>query len=320
MCAAVRPRLCHSPAARGRAPSSWEQRTQEGAAAASYAANITRTELGASLTARRAQVTPAEANLASVGHRRVPGLRREEVALLAGVSVDYYVRLEQGRERSPSAQVIEALAVALRLDDDGREHLFRVAGLSPRTRVPAVDPRVDPSLLQLMDAWPGNPAIVYNRAYDVLASNALADALFHDWTHSRNLMHIVFTDPAARTFYQDWHEIARNSVAGFRLGHGKAPDDPRIQQVLAELLAGSPDFAELWAHHDARGKSLERKRFAHAEVGPVTLTMQTFDVRSTPGQELVVYHAEAGSASSEALALLGTLTATSREAAARQEP
>jgi transcriptional regulator with XRE-family HTH domain len=273
---------------------------------------MTRNELGDHLRARRGQVTPADAGLPAVGPRRVPGLRREEVAMLAGVSADYYVRLEQGRERRPSAQVVEALAGALRLDDDARAHLFRLAGLSPRERGAAVPDRVDPSLLQLMDAWPGNPAIVYNRAYDVLASNVLADALFHDWAHSRNLMHVVFTDPAARGFYRDWHEVARNSVAGFRLGLGAAPDDPRVRRVLAELLERSPEFAELWARHDARGKALERKRFRHRDVGDLTLTMQTFDVRSNPGQELVVYHAEPGSDGAAALALLGSLAATSR--------
>ncbi|MFG2228347.1 helix-turn-helix domain-containing protein [Streptomyces sp. NPDC048644] len=273
---------------------------------------MARSELGAYLTARRARVTPADVNLPATGRRRVPGLRREEVALLAGVSADYYVRLEQGRERTPSAQVLDALAAALRLDEDGRLHLFRIVGLGPRTRSGAVPDRVEPSLPALMDAWPHNPAIVYNRAYDVLASNAIADVLFHGWAHSHNLMHVVFTDPAARAFYRDWHDVARNSVAGFRLGHGAAPDDPRGRHVLGELLAGSPEFAELWARHDARGKSLERKRFEHREVGPLTLTMQTFDVRSAPGQELVIYHAEPASPSSEALALLGSLAATSR--------
>jgi hypothetical protein len=276
---------------------------------------MARSELGAYLTARRAHVTPADVNLPVTGHRRVPGLRREEVALLAGVSADYYVRLEQGRERTPSAQVLDALAAALRLDEDGRLHLFRLAGLGPRSRAAAVPGRVEPSLLALMDTWPHNPAVVYDRAYDVLASNALADALFHGWTHSRNLLHVVFTDPAARAFYRDWYDVARNSVAGFRLGHGAAPDDPRVRQVLTELLDASPEFAELWARHDARGKALERKRFQHREVGPLTLIMQCFDVRAAPGQELVVYHAEPASPSSEALALLGSLAATARREA-----
>ncbi|MFJ5675757.1 helix-turn-helix domain-containing protein [Streptomyces sp. NPDC093097] len=272
---------------------------------------MARSELGAYLTTRRAGVTPAQANLPVTGHRRVPGLRREEVALLAGVSADYYVRLEQGRERNPSAQVLDALAAALRLDEDGRLHLFRLAGLGPRSRAAAVVDRVEPSLLALMDAWPHNPAIVYNRAYDVLASNAIADALFRGWAHSRNLMHVVFTDPAARTFYRDWREVAHNSVAGFRLNHGAAPDHPRVRQVLTELLDDSPEFTDLWTRHDARGKALECKRFVHHDVGPLTLTMQTFDVRAAPGQELVVYHAEPASPSSEALALLGSLAATS---------
>ncbi|WP_371525231.1 helix-turn-helix transcriptional regulator [Streptomyces sp. NBC_01283] len=273
---------------------------------------MARTELGAHLTARRALVTPADAHLIVTGYRRVPGLRREEVAILAGVSADYYVRLEQGRERAPSGQVLDVLATALRLDEDGRLHLFRLAGIGPRPRAAGVADRVEPSLLSLMDAWPHNPAVVYNRAYDVLASNTIADALFHGWAHSRNLLHVVFTDPAARAFYRDWHAVARNSVAGFRLGHGAAPDDPRVRQVLGELLESSPEFAGLWARHDARGKTLERKDFEHRDVGPLTLTMQTFDVRAAPGQELVVYHAEAGSPSSEALALLGSLAATAR--------
>ncbi|MCG5215886.1 helix-turn-helix transcriptional regulator [Streptosporangium sp. KLBMP 9127] len=281
---------------------------------------MTSSALGDYLRARRAQVTPELAGLPSTGHRRVPGLRREEVAALTAVSVDYYVRLEQGRERSPSAQVVEALAAALHLPEDGRRHLFRIAGLSARERTAIVNDHVDPSLLQLMSAWPNNPAIVYNRAYDVLASNAIADALFHDWSHSRNLMHVVFTEPAARTFYRDWHDVARNSVAGFRLGYGEAPDDPRVRRVLTELLESSPEFARLWARHDARGKALESKRFHHRHVGPLTLSMQTFDVRSSPGQELVVYHAEPGSAGSEALNLLGSLAATSPHRTAPERP
>lgn len=273
-------------------------------------------ELGDYLRTRRAQLRPDEVNLPANGPRRVPGLRREEVALLVGLSVDYYVRLEQGRERGPSAQVVDALATALRLDEDGRRHLFRLAGLSPRARAAAVPDRVDPSLLQLMDAWPDNPTIVYNRAYDVLAANTIADALFHEWTYSRNLMHVVFTDPAARTFYADWHVVARDSVAGFRLGYGEAPDDPRIQQILTELLDRSPEFAQLWTTHDARGKTMHSKRFDHSAVGLLTLTMQAFDVRSSLGQTLVVYHAAPGTSSHEALTLLGSLAATVREGSA----
>jgi transcriptional regulator with XRE-family HTH domain len=270
---------------------------------------MARSELGDFLTGRRALVQPSEVNLISDGLRRVPGLRREEVAALAGVSVDYYVRLEQGRERHPSAQVLAALAAALRLEEDARTHLFRLAGVSASAKVAGQQDRVHPSLLQLMDAWPDNPALVYNRAYDVLASNAIADQLFGRWPTSKNLMEFVFRAPEARSFYTDWAEIAANTVAGFRLTHGEAPGDPRVREVLAGLLP-DPSFAELWNRHDVRGKSLERKRFSHPQVGPLTLTMQTFAVRAAPGQELVIYHAEPGSPDAQALRLLGTLAAT----------
>ncbi|MFC5752381.1 helix-turn-helix domain-containing protein [Actinomadura rugatobispora] len=266
--------------------------------------------LGDYLTTRRAQITPAAVNLPAVGHRRVPGLRREEVAMLAGVSVDYYVRLEQGRERNPSAQVAEALSVALRLDGDGRAHLFRLAGLAPKAGGRAVADRVEPSLLRLMDAWPGNPALVYNRAYDVLAANTIADALFGDYGPERNLMLLIFLDPRARGFYADWPRVAANSVAGFRLGHGTAPEDPRVRAVLTALLERSAEFRELWARHDVRGKALETKTFDHPEVGRITLSMETFDIRSAPGQELVVYHAEPGTPSATAMSLLGSIAAT----------
>ena len=265
------------------------------------------------LRSRRAVVTPDQVNLVSTGHRRVPGLRREEVALLAGVSVDYYVRLEQGRESSPSAQVLDALASALRLPYDGRLHLFRLAGLAPRPRA-ATTAAVDPLLQQLLDGWVGQPALIYNRPFDVLASNELADALF-SWHHGQprdNLMELVFLRPQGRTLYRDWDQVARNAVAGFRLAYGMDPGDPRIRLVLTRLLADSPAFTRLWSENDARGKQAATKRFTHPDVGPITLQSQTFDVRSAPGQELAVYHAEPGSPSAQALTLLGTLAATRR--------
>lgn len=266
-------------------------------------------ELGEYLRSRRAAIGPADAGLISSGVRRVPGLRREEVALLAGVSADYYTRLEQGRERSPSVQVLDALAAALRLDDDGRSHLYRLAGLAPRPTYRQVPDRVDPALLRLMNAWPDNPALVYNRAYDILAANPLADALFGELGAVGNLMLLVFTDPRARAFYVDWPSVAADSVAGFRMAYGSAPDDPRARAVLAELLNGGDDFRALWDRRDARRKCLQEKTFDHPQVGRITLRMQTFDVRSTPGQELVVYDAEPGTPSADALKLLGSIAA-----------
>lgn len=270
------------------------------------------TALGDYLRARRAQVTPEAAGVASYGPRRVPGLRREEVATMAGMSVDYYIRLEQGRENSPSTQVLDCVSQVLRLDDDARQHLYQLAGLTPRpygTGARAQE-RVDPSLLALIGMWPDNPAIVLGRAYDVLAGNRMGYALFDGFQQGPNLMLKIFLDPGARDFYRDWELVAANTVAGFRLLEGRAPHDPRIRDVLGTLTEQSPDFVRMWARHDARRRRLERKRFRHPEVGDLTLRIQAFDVKSAPGQELIVYHAEPESASAGALKLLGTITAT----------
>ncbi|MFI5933992.1 helix-turn-helix transcriptional regulator [Actinoplanes sp. NPDC051494] len=269
------------------------------------------TPMGEFLRHRRDAVRPAEAGLPDRGDRRVAGLRREEVAQLAGVSVDYYVRLEQGRERNPSPQVVDALAAALRLGDDARAHLFRLAGLAPRIRRVFTPEHVDPALEQLMRAWPAHPAMIYGRAYDILAANPLGEALFGGFPYSRNLVEMVFHDPRARAFYADWPAVAAGTVAGFRMHLGNAPDDPRIGEVLRGLLDSSAEFVELWARHDVRGKTLEVKKLHHADVGALTLRVQTFDVRGADGQELVVYQAEPGSASADALTLLGML-ATAR--------
>jgi hypothetical protein len=206
--------------------------------------------------------------------------------------------------------VLDALSQVLQLDDDARLHLYRVAGLAPTANATALPERVDPQLLQLMDMWPDNPALVLGRAYDVLAGNRLAYALFEGFHHGPNLLFNVFLDPTARSFYPDWEKAAANTVAGFRMLHGDAPHDPRIREVLRTVSEQSPEFVMIWDRQDARGKHTEAKRFHHREVGGLTLRMQAFDVRSAPGQQLVVYHAEPGTPSAEALQLLGTLAAT----------
>lgn len=266
--------------------------------------------LGDYLRARRAQVPPAAAGVPTFGRRRVPGLRREEVATLAGMSVDYYVRLEQGRERNPSAQVLDALARVLHLDEDGRLHLFQLAGVAPGTRRTTTPEHVDPELARLLDMWPDNPAIVLGRGYDVLAANALADALFGGFAQGPNLVAKMFLDPAARTLYADWEQVAAYTVAGLRQLYGGDPHEPRINEVIDMMVAQSPDFVRLWERHEARTKRMESKRLRHPDVGEMTLWMNAFDVKSAPGQELIVYHAEPATASADALRLLGTLAAT----------
>ncbi len=266
--------------------------------------------LGDYLKTRRALCAPEDAGLHSYGIRRVKGLRREEIATLAGLSVDYYARLEQGRETNPSPQVLDSLARVLSLNEDGRTHLYRLAGQSPSPFTFSTRRRVHPELLQLMDSWPDHPALVINPTMDVLARNQLADALFGGFAFSENLVRRVFLDPDARQFYPEWDLVAITAVANLRLGAGYNPRDARLNELLAELTQGSITFRELWDRQDVRGKTFESKHFNHPDVGDLALTYHAFEVRGVPGQQLLIYHAEPGSSSEQALRLLGTLAAS----------
>jgi transcriptional regulator with XRE-family HTH domain len=264
--------------------------------------------LGEFLRARRALVSPQDVGIEPFGRRRVAGLRREELALLAGVSADYYVRLEQGRDRHPSEQVLDALARVLALDDVETAHLHELVRPASRKRRPR--PRretVRPGLVALIDSWTQTPAFVLGRCMDVLALNAMALAVYPALAHERNMVRLVFLHPGARELHPAWDEVARDSVATLR---GSAdPGDPRLAELVGELSVASPHFSRLWARHDVREKTHGSKCINHPQVGELTLHFEAFADRAAPGQVLVVYHAAPGSDSERALALLATLAA-----------
>ena len=263
-------------------------------------------QLGEFLRSSRARLEPADVGLTGdTTARRVAGLRREEVAVLSGVSADYYTRLEQGRERNPSAQVVNALARALRLAPDARDHLHRLAGLHPGLSDVAPE-QVHPSLLQLLDAFPLSAAYVLGPAFDVLATNRIADALLSPFGAERNMPRILFTHPAAQTVFAEWPLVTGATVFALRLNAGRFPSDPGIAALVAELSAESAEFRAMWADHTVAGLTRAYKVFVHPGVGRVELTYQTFDVRDAPGQQLLVGTAE-GAQSRAAIAQLATM-------------
>lgn len=267
--------------------------------------------LGEFLRARRGLVRPEDVGLPDLGRRRVEGLRREELALLAGVSVDYYVRLEQGRDTHPSAQVLEALARALRLDDDAVAHLHELAAPAPRRRrrPRASVERVRPGVLRLLEHWTDTPAFVLGRRMDVLAYNALAGLLHSDFARERNIVRLVFLDPGAREIYPDYEAVAAETVATLRAAAGADLDDPELTELVGELSLKSDLFRRLWARHDVREKASGTKRFVHPMVGEIALDYETLRVNDAPEQLVVGYHAAPGSQSAQALALLATMAA-----------
>ncbi|GII53263.1 transcriptional regulator [Planotetraspora thailandica] len=272
-------------------------------------------ELGGFLRARRAQLTPREVGLPDTGSpRRVSGLRREEVAQLAAISVDYYTRLEQGRLQA-SASVLITLARALRLDDDQQAYLYELAGKSsarPRRRQAQ---RVRPAMRRLLDQLTETPALVLGRRMDILAWNAQAAALFTDFARipprRRNYVRLLFTDPAVRNLHADWEEAARTGVASLRMEAARHPDDPDLAVLVGELSVQDSGFRTWWASHQVAATSYGTKHYRHPVVGELTLDCDVWASPDGSEQRLMVLTAEPGTPSHHALQILASWSAGS---------
>ena len=270
------------------------------------------------LTSRRARVAPEQAGLPAYGsNRRVPGLRREEVALLAGVSIDYYTRLERGNLRGVSESVLDALAGALQLDEAERAHLFDLARTASSTARVSRRPsqhRVRGSLQQTLDAMADVPAYVRNCRRDVLAANLLGRALYSemyvDPARPVNVARFVFLSPRAKAFFLDWERAAGDIVAILRTEAGRNPYDRGLSDLVGELSTRSEDFRARWAAHNVRFHRTGFKAIHHPVVGDLLLTFEAMELPADPGLSLVVYSAEPGSATHDALSLLASWAAT----------
>ncbi|WP_331729471.1 helix-turn-helix transcriptional regulator (plasmid) [Streptomyces sp. NBC_00028] len=270
--------------------------------------------LGAFLRARRAQLDPQECGLpATDSARRVTGLRREEVAALAAISVDYYTRLEQGRVRA-SAPVLATLARALRLDDDQQRYLYELAGRTDeRPRRRRASQRLRPAMRRLLDQLARTPALVLGKRLDILAWNQAAAALYIDFAavpaDRRNYLRLLFTEPAMRELDLDWEHDARDAVAALRLEAAADPEDPELARLVGELAIQDADFRTWWAEHRVNSAAYGTKHYRHPVVGDLTLDCDTWAASDGSGQRLMVLTAEPGSPSHDALSILASWTA-----------
>ncbi|MGW3727021.1 helix-turn-helix transcriptional regulator [Streptomyces sp. F001] len=271
-----------------------------------------RAELSEFLRTRRARLKPEDVGLPDFGrHRRVPGLRREELAQLAGVSVAYYTRLEQGNGQNVSAEVLDSIARALRLTGAEHAHLTHLAKPKQHKKKPAARAQqVRVALRQLLDSIDGVPAYIVGRRSDILAWNRMAAAVFGDWAElppqERNWARLVFLNPAYRELFMEWEQKQADMVSFLRMDAGCHPDDPRLSALVGELSLKSEEFRRLWARHDVKEKSHGVKRLRHPLVGDLTLSFESFRLVDDVEQSLITYHAEPGSPSAEALRLLAS--------------
>ena len=285
-----------------------------------------RQEVREFLTTRRARITPEQAGLPSFGTRRVPGLRRSEVATVAGLSVEYYARLERGQIGGASTGVLDALARALQLDETERAHLFdlaRAADGVPTSgrsrRRPPSKAASRPSLHWTLEAIKDGVAIVRDHRQNILASNSLGRTFYShllgDGGRLPNLARFQFLDPASRDFYPDWDLFAEMCVGIMRTDAGRDPHDRGLQDLVGELSTRSETFRQLWADHNVRSHSTGTKRFNHPVVGELTLAYEELAITAEPGHTLYIYTAEPGSPSAERLRLLASWAAPAPSAA-----
>jgi transcriptional regulator with XRE-family HTH domain len=262
--------------------------------------------LGVYLRARRDLVTPQQAGIPETGVRRVPGLRREEVAMLAGISADYYLRLERGLDRNPSPQVLESIARVLHLDDDGLTHLLTLVTDVPRRRRRRPRQQTPPTGALKLLASLVQPAFIENRYFDVLASNALARAIDPRLAVGGNQLRDMFLDPAGQALYPEWTVATECLMAGLRQAVGKDIDDPRFIELTGELTLASPRFRQLWAKHEVRRQTGGVVRFDHPQVGDLALNRERMSIAGAEGMMLVVFHPEPGSSDADKLSLLAS--------------
>ncbi|WP_432534991.1 helix-turn-helix transcriptional regulator [Kineococcus arenarius] len=267
-----------------------------------------RNELGSFLRAKRASTSAEDVGLPSLGPRRVPGLRRDEVAELAGVSVDYYTRLEQGRESRPSAQVLDALAHVLGMSHEERRHAYALAHLLWTPPLLASPAPVNPSLSRLMTSWPDAACFLLDPVLDILEMNSLAAQLFTPFESTRNLVTMVFLDPAGPAFYTDFERAATSCVANLRATADIHVGARRREELIQQLKAGSPYFTRLWASHEVKPKTHDTKELFHPSVGTITVQFDALEVSAMPGHQLVIYRAEPASLSARRLRALADET------------
>lgn len=265
-------------------------------------------ELGRFLASRRARLRPEDLDLPNGARRRVPGLRREEVALVAGVSVEYYTRLEQGRTGTPSRDVADALARTLRLDESERRHVGDLTGWTPtKSQPPAAPPRA--ALTQLLTQMHNVPAMVINHRFDVLVWNRMSARLFKDFgamaEPQRNLAWYLFCDPEARRRYLEWDDLARATAAQLRMATSRHRGDRILNSLVADLRTRADDFERYWGTRDVQERTHGSKRLWHPDVGEFTLSFENFTIPGADGERLVTFHAAPDTPAADKLTLLG---------------